>query len=357
MVPMTGNKLSASPEAMARARRSTRRWASRPRTSPSGSSVAREEQDAFALASQQKAAAARAGGQVRRRDRDRAGHALRRRRAHRRSSSAADELIRPDTTLEGLAALKPAFSTKGQRHRGQQLAALGRRRRGARDEQRQGDRARPLAARRTSARFATVGVDPAIMGIGPIPAVKKLLAQDGALGQATSISSRSTRPSRARRSTCSARSSIPDEKLNVNGGAIALGHPLGLHRRQAHGDRAPRAARGAAAATPWSPCASAAAWAPPASSSACRALPGRVFHGQAERSPEVPHRDREGAEAEEGSALAMAYLHARIPRKLVSTLRPWSQLAASAPSRSRCGTSGERSCLPPRRTPRRRPEA
>ena len=83
---------------------------------------------------------------------------------------------------------------------------------------------KPLAAFRA---FATAGVDPAIMGIGPVPAVHKLLGQDRPHDVATSIWSSSTRRSPASRCTCSAQLEIPDDKLNVNGGAIALGHPLG----------------------------------------------------------------------------------------------------------------------------------
>ena len=57
--------------------------------------------------------------------------------------------------------------------------------------------------------------------------MRKLLAKTGLVAHATSISSSSTRPSPARRSTSQRTLEIPDEKLNVNGGAIALGHPLG----------------------------------------------------------------------------------------------------------------------------------
>ncbi len=101
-------------------------------------------------------------------------------RAEDRSSSSSDELIRPDTTLEGLAALKPAFSHEGLGHR-----------RATRSPLSDGAAAALVMSKAQADKlgikglgyfraFATVGVDPAIMGIGPLPAVKKLLAQTGA---------------------------------------------------------------------------------------------------------------------------------------------------------------------------------
>jgi acetyl-CoA acyltransferase len=74
--------------------------------------------------------------------------------------------------------------------------------------------------------FATAGVDPAIMGIGPIPAVRKLLAKTAlAMKDIEIVELNEAFASQAvyvQRTL-----EIPDEKLNVNGGAIALGHPLG----------------------------------------------------------------------------------------------------------------------------------
>ncbi len=76
-------------------------------------SVARADQDAFALASHQKAAAAREAGKFDEEIVTVQATRYRGRRARRRSSSRRDELIRAETTLEGLAGLKPAFSAKG----------------------------------------------------------------------------------------------------------------------------------------------------------------------------------------------------------------------------------------------------
>src|SRR5262249_19504815 len=85
-----------------------------------------------------------------------------------------DEMIRPDTTLEGLAALKPAFSAKGSVTAGNSsplsdgAAAAIVTTRDVADKL----GVKPMAVFKS---FATAGVDPAIMGIGPIPAVRKLL--------------------------------------------------------------------------------------------------------------------------------------------------------------------------------------
>ena len=115
MVPMTGNKLSRLarghgdvPDGVhADGHHGRERRAS-------GSACRARTQDAFALASQKKAAAAREAHALRRRDRHRCT-AIRYEGDERddASSSSSDELIRADTTLEGLAALKPAFATKG----------------------------------------------------------------------------------------------------------------------------------------------------------------------------------------------------------------------------------------------------
>ena len=74
--------------------------------------------------------------------------------------------------------------------------------------------------------FVTVGVDPSIMGIGPLPAVQKLLRKNGLT--IDDIDLFEVNEAFASQAVYVQRSSgIPDDKLNVNGGAIALGHPLG----------------------------------------------------------------------------------------------------------------------------------
>ena len=84
-------------------------------------------------------------------------------------------------------------------------------------------RVKPLGYFRS---FVTVGVDPAIMGIGPLPAVQKLLAKNN-LTVADIDLFEMNEAFACQAIYCQRELGIPDEKLNVNGGAIALGHPLG----------------------------------------------------------------------------------------------------------------------------------
>ncbi|HEX3328462.1 MAG TPA: acetyl-CoA C-acyltransferase [Gaiellales bacterium] len=178
-----------------------------------GWSVSRADQDAFALRSQERWAAAQAAGRF------------------------ADELVpvgdldrdehpRPDTTLEGLGALKPAFRSGGSVTAGnssgmndgaaavviaseERAAVLG---------------AEPLAA---FAGSASVGVDPRVMGIGPIPAVRKLLERTGVA--VADIDLVELNEAFASQSVAVVRElGLDPDRVNVNGGAIALGHPLGM---------------------------------------------------------------------------------------------------------------------------------
>lgn len=224
MVPMTGNKLSASPEAMKRFAAAYTPMGITAENVATRFEVSRADQDAFALKSQQKASAARAAGRfadeivpvqgVRYKGNERITFAY-----------DVDEMVRPDTTLEGLTALKPAFSMKGSVTAGNS-SPLSDGAAAALLMTRDKAKALGLAPLGTFRAFTTAGVDPAIMGIGPIPAVRKLLAKTGlAIGDIDlfevneAFASQSVHVQRTL--------GIPDEKLNVNGGAIALGHPLG----------------------------------------------------------------------------------------------------------------------------------
>jgi acetyl-CoA acyltransferase len=224
MVPMTGNKISLSPEAMARFPTVYTPMGITAENVAKKFGISREDQDKFALASQKKASAARAAGKFKdeiipvKVTSYRGNQAV-------VSEFAADELPREDTTLEGLAQLKPAFAAVGSVTAGNssplsdgaaaalvmskaKADALG---------------VKPLGYFRA---FATAGVDPAIMGIGPVPAVKKLLEKTGL--KLADIDVIELNEAFASQSVYVQRTlEIPDEKLNVNGGAIALGHPLG----------------------------------------------------------------------------------------------------------------------------------
>jgi acetyl-CoA acyltransferase len=224
MVPMTGNKLSASPEAMQRCPDVYTPMGITAENVAKKYGVSRAEQDAFALKSHQKAAAAQRAGKFD--DEIVAVKATRYEDGKRVDVEfKRDELIRPDTTLEGLAALKPAFAKDGSVTAGNSsplsdgaAAALVMSRAKA-----DALGVKPLGSFRA---YATAGVDPAIMGIGPIPAVRKLLAKTGLSMRDIDIVE--LNEAFASQAVYVQRTlEIADEKLNVHGGAIALGHPLG----------------------------------------------------------------------------------------------------------------------------------
>jgi 3-oxoadipyl-CoA thiolase len=175
--------------------------------------VSREEQDAFALRSQHRWAAAADAGRF-----DDELVAV--------DGVARDEHPRPDTDAGKLAALKPAFRENGSVTAGNAsgindgAAALVI----ASEEKARELGVEPLGAFVGS---AVTGVDPRVMGIGPIPAVRKLLDRTG-IG-VDQIDLVELNEAFASQSLVVIRElGLDDEKVNVNGGAIALGHPLGM---------------------------------------------------------------------------------------------------------------------------------
>jgi len=178
--------------------------------------VSREDQDAFALQSQQRAAQAMARGDF---DREIAQVAT------DEGSLERDELPRPDTTLAGLAKLKPAFQAGGSVTAGSSspltdgAAALL-----LMSESRAKSLGLPILG--IFRGFAAAGVPPEIMGIGPVAAVPKLLARAGmTLDQ---IDHFELNEAFAAQSLAVMRElDLDAAKVNPLGGAIALGHPLG----------------------------------------------------------------------------------------------------------------------------------
>jgi acetyl-CoA acyltransferase len=224
MVPMTGNKLSVSPEAMEKTPGVYTPMGITAENVASRFKVSREDQDAFALRSQKKATAAI---ESKRFEKEIIPLAAIRYDGNTKKTFEfkVDELPRPDTTAEGLASLKPAFSAKGSVTAGNSsplsdgaAAAL----------VMSAAKAKELGVKGLGylRAFVTVGVDPDIMGIGPLPAVKKLFAKTGL--SVKDVDLFEINEAFASQSVyCQRELGIPDEKLNVNGGAIALGHPLG----------------------------------------------------------------------------------------------------------------------------------
>ncbi|WKB55295.1 acetyl-CoA C-acetyltransferase [Eleftheria terrae] len=198
----------------------------------------REDVDAYALASQQRAAAARAAGRFEH-------GVVPVRDANGLTVLAQDEFIRPHTTLAGLAALKPSFEQAGQlgfdavamrrypqveriRHvhtpgnssgivDGAAAVLVGSEAKG---------RALGLRPRARIVAAALAGSDPTIMLTGPAPAARKALARAGLRIDQIDLfevnEAFASVPMRFMKEL-----GVPHDKVNVNGGAIALGHPLG----------------------------------------------------------------------------------------------------------------------------------
>ncbi|KTT50915.1 acetyl-CoA acetyltransferase [Pseudomonas oryzihabitans] len=183
--------------------------------------ISREAQDAFAARSQQRAAAAVESGRFRE---EITPVAIPQRKGEPLLFDT-DEGIRADTTAEGLARLRPAFAKDGSVTAGNasslndgaaavlamsatRAEALG---------------LTPLAH---IAAYASAGVDPAIMGIGPVSATRKTLEKAGwQLADLDLIEANEAFAAQAL--AVGQELGWDDDKVNVNGGAIALGHPIG----------------------------------------------------------------------------------------------------------------------------------
>ena len=178
--------------------------------------IPRAEQEAFAVRSHQKAAAAAAAGHFN--DEIVPIEA-------KGGSVGQDGCIRPDTTAEGLAGLKPAFDKDGTVTAGTSSPLTD----GASAvlvcSEAYADKhgLKPLARIKS---IAVAGCAPEIMGIGPVAATKKALARAGIdIGALDVVELNEAFASQAL--ACARDLGIRDETLNIDGGAIALGHPLG----------------------------------------------------------------------------------------------------------------------------------
>jgi len=192
--------------------------------------IPREKQDEYGVQSQQRAAKARAEGRFKDEivpittkmkvvDKNTAAETV------REVTAAEDEGIRPDTTYEGVSQIKPAIEggciaagNASQFSDGASACVV------MSDKEASRRGLKPLGIFRG---FAAAGCDPKEMGIGPVFAVPKLLQQAGK--SVTSIDLWELNEAFAVQVIyCRDRIGIPHERLNVDGGAIALGHPYGM---------------------------------------------------------------------------------------------------------------------------------
>jgi acetyl-CoA C-acetyltransferase len=182
--------------------------------------ITRDEQDHFAIASQQKASAAQKAGKFKDEIspvtiKGRKGDIV----------VTDDEYIRHDATLEGLSKLRPAFSKDGTVTAGNASgindAAAVLVVTSATEAAKRG--LTPLAR---IVAFATAGVDPAIMGTGPIPATRKVLGRAGWTIDSLDLVE-ANEAFAAQALAVNKDLGWNTEKVNVNGGAIAIGHPIG----------------------------------------------------------------------------------------------------------------------------------
>ncbi|CAM3366227.1 MULTISPECIES: acetyl-CoA C-acetyltransferase [Brevibacillus] len=229
LLPMTGHKVALNPTLVETLPEAYMGMGHTAEEVANRYNVTREDQDAFALISHQRAAAAIAGGKfqdeivpitVKQHSFDQNGKLVVKERVFN-----TDEGPRPDSTPEGLAKLKPVFNVKGSVTAGNssqtsdgaaavlimsadKAAELG---------------VEPIAKFRS---FTVGGVDPDVMGIGPVVAIPKALKMAGLTIDDVDLFE--LNEAFASQAVAVIRElGLDQEKVNVNGGAIALGHPLG----------------------------------------------------------------------------------------------------------------------------------
>jgi acetyl-CoA acyltransferase len=247
MVPMGGNKVSPNPQLVSSYPDVYLSTGLVAENHARESKISRTEQDAFALRSHQRAVDAIEKGHFKNEIVPLTVRVVESNGAKpivRELSFDTDEGPRRDTSLEALARLKPAFHVSGtvtagnssQTSDGAAAVVLT-----------SGElaRERGLAPLARFVGYATAGVAPEFFGIGPVPAIRKVLKQTGlTLDQIDLIELNEAFAAQAL--ACMKELDLDPDRVNVNGGAIALGHPLGctgakltatlineLHRRRA----------------------------------------------------------------------------------------------------------------------------
>ncbi len=226
MIPMGGNKVSANPEMMENHPEVYTSMGATAENIASRFGVARADADAFAAESQKRAGAARTAGKFK--DEiapitvkvfDDAGKA-------QTVTLSEDTILRPETTLDGLTKLKPAFDSKGTVTAGNASPLTD----GAAAAVMMSEsKAKALGVKPLGyfVDFAVAGVPPDIMGIGPVPAVKKLLEKNKLTVKDIDVFELNEAFG-AQALYCIRELKLDPAKVNPNGGAISLGHPLGV---------------------------------------------------------------------------------------------------------------------------------
>jgi acetyl-CoA acyltransferase len=219
MIPMGGNKISPNPGLVADYPDVYLTTGLVAENHARESQISREAQDAFSLRSHQRAVAAQDNGRFT--NETIAVPSI----TDHQIAVEKDEGPRRDTSIEALSALRPAFLVNGtvtagnssQMSDGAAAVLL-------MDE----DYAKELGLTPLGrfVAYTTAGVKPELFGIGPVPAVKKLLAYTGLTLDDIDLFELNEAFA-AQVLACTKELPVPDDKLNVNGGAIALGHPLG----------------------------------------------------------------------------------------------------------------------------------
>jgi acetyl-CoA acyltransferase len=225
MVPMSGNKFSAAPEAMAEIPEVYTPMGTTAENVAAKFNVSREEQDAFANESHRKAVEGWEKGFL-------AGEVIGietkvigKDGQWKDVVADKDDGPRPTTTKEILGKLRPVFNPKGTVTAGNAspltdgAAAVVMMSKEKADEL----GLEPLGYYRG---FQVAGVPPEIMGIGPVPAIRKLLEKTGLTIDDIDLFE-INEAFAAQASYCGKELGVPPEKLNIHGGAIALGHPVG----------------------------------------------------------------------------------------------------------------------------------
>ena len=226
MIPMGGVKVSANPELMEKYPEVYTSMGATAEKVALKFGVAREDQDKFAYESQRRAATAREQGKLK--DEiapitvkvfDDAGRP-------QEVKVDFDTILRPETTLEGLQKLKPAFDLKGTVTAGNASPLTD----GAAAAVVMSEaKAKELGIKPLGyfVDFQVAGVPPDIMGIGPVPAIRKLLEKNKLTAKDIDVFE-INEAFGAQAVYCVRELGLDPAKVNPNGGAIALGHPLGV---------------------------------------------------------------------------------------------------------------------------------